>query len=272
MKKIKLSIIIATYNRPEALRLVLLALNAQSDKDFEVIVGDDGSTKETQQLITTLQKQVDYHITHVWQEDTGFRLATIRNKAVAHSAGNYLVFLDDDCPMPPWFVAQHKKLAEKNYYIVGNRILLSQAYTQQVTNKQLAIWHLPRVDWLLNRFKHNCNRFLPLIILPLGFVRKLHPKKWRGLRGCNLALWKQDLIRVNGFNEAFTGWGYEDSDFIIRLMRTGVKRKEGRFAVPVFHLWHKENDRSNERKNYQALQTVLHNNIVKAQQGIDQYL
>lgn len=272
MNPIKLSIIVATYNRPEALRLLLLALDEQTDKQFDVIIGDDGSTAETKKLIDQLKTQVDYPISHVWQEDSGFRLATIRNKAVAQAKGEYLIFLDDDCPMPSWFVAQHKNLAEKNYYVVGNRILLSQRYTEIVTKNQLPIWKLSRWQWLLNRLKGNCNRFLPILTLPLGILRKMKPNQWQGLRGCNLALWKQDLIKVNGFNEAFVGWGYEDSDFIIRLMRTGVKRKEGRFAVPVFHLWHKENDRSNERNNYQALQQVLQTDIIKAEQGIDQYL
>ncbi len=269
---IDVSIIIATYNRPDALRLVLLALDAQCDKNFEVVVGDDGSGAETTALIQQLQQQVTYDIKHVWQPDTGFRLAAIRNKAVAQASGNYLIFLDDDCPMPRWFVANHRKLAETGHYVVGNRILLAQPYTAAVTTQQTPIWTFSHWQWFLHRWRGHCNRFLPVLTLPLGVLRKLHPNKWRGLRGCNLALWKQDLLNVNGFNECFVGWGYEDSDFIIRLMRTGVKRKEGRFSVPVFHLWHKENDRSNERRNFQALQSILQADTIQAEQGIEQYL
>lgn len=271
-KNQKISIIVATYNRPEALRLVLLSLNEQTDQNFEVIVGDDGSRQETTQLIANLQQQVNYSLKHVWQEDDGFRLAAIRNKAVAQASGDYLIFLDDDCPVPLWFVANHRRLAEIKNYVVGNRILLDKSYTEQVIKQQVPLWRYNIWNWIMNKFRGNCNRFLPVLCLPLGFLRKLHPKKWQGLRGCNLALWRQDLIDVNGFNESFIGWGYEDSDFIVRLMRIGTRRIDGRFAVPVFHLWHKENDRSNERKNYAALQNILHNNQIKAEKGIDQYL
>lgn len=270
--QLPLSIILATYNRPEALRLVLLALNEQDTDRFEVVIGDDGSRAETGELIQQLKAQVNYPIKHIWQPDDGFRLATIRNKAAAAASGEYLVFLDDDCPMPPWFVRQHRALAETGWYVAGNRILLSQQFTQQVTQQQLPIWNYSRWQWFWHYCRRHCNRFSPVLTLPLGWLRKRHPKKWRGLRGCNLAVWKRDLITVNGFNESFVGWGYEDSDFIIRLMRTGVRRKEGRFSVPVFHLWHKENDRSNERNNFKALQAILQADTIAAEQGIKQYL
>jgi len=268
----KISVLIATYNRPEALKLVLAALNEQSDTDFEVVIGDDGSSPETAELIQQFQKTSFFPIKHVWQEDCGFRLAMIRNKAAAAASGDYLIFLDDDCPMPKWFIANHRRLAETNYYVVGNRILLSQMYTEALLKEPQNFWRQSRKLWSLQRLRGNCNRLLPLYNFPLGYLRKLHPRKWQGLRGCNLALWKEDLIKVNGFNESFVGWGYEDSDFVIRLMRTGVKRKSGRFAVPVFHLWHQENDRSNERKNFAALDTILTSNVTQATQGINQYL
>lgn len=90
---------------------------------------------------------------------------------------------------------------------------------------------------------------------------------------CNLAIWKNDFISVNGFDETFEGWGYEDSDLVIRLMHYGVKRKEGRFAVPVLHLWHQQNDRSQQDRNYQRLLDRLNDaSLIRAKQGLEQYL
>ena len=89
---------------------------------------------------------------------------------------------------------------------------------------------------------------------------------------CNLAIWKKDFIAVNGFDEQFQGWGYEDSDLVIRLIHNRIKRKEGRFAVPVLHLWHKENDRSQHDENYQRLLDRLSQpNFIQAQSGFSQY-
>lgn len=267
-----LSIVVTTYNWPDALRLVLLSLNAQDADQFEVIIGDDGSRAETTELIQQLKAQVKYPLKHVWQPDDGFRAAAIRNKAVAAASGDYIVFLDGDCVVPRWFVRKHRALAEKNWYVVGRRILLWQQLTQQAIQQRLSIWNYSFWRWLWCRCRQQTNNIAPWLTLPLGWLRKLHPKKWRGARTCNLGVWKQDFIHINGFDESFIGWGYEDSDLSVRLMRSGIRRKSGRFAAPVLHLWHKENDRSNERANYQAFQDVLHSDAVKAKQGIDQYL
>ena len=83
------SIIITTYNRPEALNMVLRALSKQKNKKFEVIVADDGSDKDTQLMISALENKLDFRIRHVWHEDNGFRAAEIRNKAVLKSTGEY---------------------------------------------------------------------------------------------------------------------------------------------------------------------------------------
>jgi predicted glycosyltransferase involved in capsule biosynthesis len=85
-----------------------------------------------------------------------------------------------------------------------------------------------------------------------------------------MALENRILLAVNGFDENFAGWGYEDSDLVIRLIHAGIKRKEGRFAVPVLHLWHKQNDRSGETQNYQRLMARLQDKtFIRAEQGLD---
>jgi len=90
---------------------------------------------------------------------------------------------------------------------------------------------------------------------------------------CNLGVWKSDFIRVNGFDELFEGWGFEDSDLVIRLIHAGVVRKEGRFAVPVLHLWHPHNDKSKQDMNYQRLLERLHQqDFILAKKGVSQYL
>jgi len=262
------SIIVSTYNRPDALRLVLLALEEQNNRDFEVIIADDGSTTDTRLMIESLRPRLDYPLYHIWQADDGFRAAAARNKAVVVSQGKYLIFLDGDCLPLNSFVRNHLHLIEAQCFVVGNRVLLKEYFTQNVLAGSEPIYNWNSIDWLLARCHGRCNRFLPFIKFPLP--RKLR-QKWEGVKTCNLGMFKAEFLAVNGFDERYCGWGYEDSDLVIRLLKYGIKRKDGHGAIPVVHLWHAENNRTRERINYQQLQDMQRSSRVKAEQGIDQY-
>jgi len=121
-----ISIIITTYNRTNALRLVLSHLTRQSDKKFDVIIADDGSNEETLETVKYFSSEL--MISHVWQEDNGFRASKIRNKAAARACGDYLVFLDGDCIPLTHFVRNHRRLSEEGWLVSGNRILFSNLF------------------------------------------------------------------------------------------------------------------------------------------------
>ncbi len=265
-----ISLIVTTYNRPQALALVLKALAVQTVQNFEVIIADDGSKPETKQLLKTLKHPYPLH--HVWQQDQGFRAAMARNRAVAKASGEYLIFLDGDCIPRPNFVEQHWQLAEKNCFVVGNRILLNKTFSEQIIQQQRPIWQWQLKNWFISYFRKEINRLLPLLYLPFNLFRKLKHEKWQGAKTCNLAVWKKDFLKINGFNENFQGWGHEDADLVIRLLRSGIQRKEGRFALPVFHLWHPFCDRSQENKNQRRLKQILQSQRVFAPKGLSQYL
>lgn len=266
-----ISVIVTTYNRPDALQCVLTALCHQSSCDFEVIVADDGSTAQTAQIIRQAQSGFKHTLQHVWQNDIGFRAAKIRNKAAAIAKGDYLLFIDGDCIVPDYFVQRHFKLAERGYWVAGNRLLLSKEFTAFLLAKQLPVYDWRFMDWLKARIENKCNRLLPVLHLPLGPLRKLGCQKWQGAKTCNLAVWKQDFLQVNGFEEAYEGWGYEDSDLVIRLLRAGILRKQGKFYLPLYHLWHVDSDRSQHDVNELRLEAILHSNRIKAERGVKQY-
>ena len=254
--KLFVSVIVTTYNRPDALAAVLQGLLAQTCLDFEIIIADDGSSAETQNLIEQFASKTAIRIKHVWHEDKGFRAAAIRNKAVLEAEYDYLLFIDGDCVPNRHFIAHHIQLAEKKHFVSGNRILLSASFTETVLANKLPIFNYSILQWLKERIKNNCNRFTPCLKLNLGKLRYLK-KGWQGAKTCNLGMWKTDFEQINGFNENYEGWGFEDSDLAIRLLKNGVRRKDGRYATVVFHLWHPENDRSQEAKNWQQLQRLL---------------
>ena len=268
-----ISVIISTYNRPDALQACLNGFLEQTDKNFEIIIADDGSSEETRETIGEYISSSSVHITHVYQEDCGFQLSKIRNKAVAESQGNYLIFVDGDCLVRPNFVAKHRELAIKGFFVAGNRVLLNAKYTNQ-TLKNKEPLHLKSFwGFIALRVTNKVNRLLPVLSIPLGYFRYLQPYNWRKAVGCNTAFWKSDFINVNGYDEFFEGWGYEDSDLVIRLIHSGIKRKEGRFAVPVLHLWHAQNDKSRQDINYQKLMDRLADqDFISAESGVSQYI
>lgn len=263
-----LSVIVTTYNREDALDAVLRSLSRQTDRDFEVIVADDGSGPATKATIERWQTRIGVPLHHVWQQDEGFRAARIRNRALLRSSGAYCIFLDGDCIARPGFVAAHRKLAEPGWFVTGNRLLLSNELTGAVLRKGLEPERWTAAEWIAWRARAGVNRLLPLLALPLGPLRKLQPRAWLGARSANLAVWRSDLDRVDGFDAHYDGWGREDSDLFVRLIRAGVLRKQGVFSTGVIHLWHREADRSQLPDNDRLLGDVLAGDQTRARSGL----
>jgi len=269
---LKLSVIVTTYNRSDALARCLDGLYAQTERDFEILIADDGSNASHRNVMAYSLRQSPVPIQHVYHDDQGFRAAAIRNRAVAASHGDYLLFLDGDCVPFPSFIVRHRRLARPKHFVPGNRLLLSARLTQWVLHEAFPLHEADWRFWLRARLRGDVNRLLPLWSLPLGALRRLQPHKWQHAMTCNLGVWKRDFLAVNGFDESFSGWGYEDSDLVIRLLHAGVQRLEGRFAVPVCHLWHPPNDPSRREENWQRLMARLKRpDCIRAERGVDQY-
>ena len=267
----RITVILTTYNRPDALAAVLEGYLAQDDLAFELVVADDGSTPETKAVVDQFVKRAPMPVKHVWHEDLGFRVAAIRNRGVAATDADYLIFTDGDCIPPPWFVRAHKRLAEKGHFLSGNRILMSEGFTREVLQSKLPVQRWSTLRWLGAWLGGRINRWMPLLRLPdLGLRRRAH-QGWEGIKTCNISMWREDLVRVNGVDESFSGWGLEDSDLVVRLYRAGVRHKSARFAAPVFHLWHRENDRGKLAENQQRFEEAMRSGRVRALQGLDRY-
>jgi hypothetical protein len=241
-----LAAIVSTYNAPEYLRRVLEGYRAQSRYPDELIVADDGSTEETARVVQGFAKEAPFVVRHVWHEDLGFRLAEIRNRAIAAATADYLLFSDGDCIPHPRFVEDHAWIMRKGSFVTGKRMLVGQgpsgsfswqggaaALSHCLKGGLSGCHHLIRLPWLVLSRQGN-----------------------QGLRGCNMAVFRSDLLAVNGFNERITGWGREDSELVARLFAFGLTRREAPFAAVVMHLWHPENKRENVAHNDQLLRQV----------------
>jgi hypothetical protein len=144
-------------------------------------------------------------------------------------------------------------------------------FTRRVLVEGLSIetWTTPQ--WRAARGRGDINRTLPLTTLSLGPLRKLAARRWQRVRTCNLGVWSADFRAVNGFDETFAGWGFEDSDLAVRLLNAGIRRKEGAFATGVLHLWHRENDRRHEGANWERLQRRIGSGETRVEAGVDRH-
>ena len=268
----RIAVVVSTYNWPAALERVLAALADQTYGAAEVIVADDGSGPDTAELVGRWTERVPFPLKHVWQEDQGFRAAAIRNRAVAASESEYILFLDGDCVVRPDFLERHATLADPGRFVAGNRVLLSPELSEQILEQELDVSTWSNRRWLSERLSGGLTRWLPLLRLRLGAWRDRAPRAWEGAKTCNLGIWRSDFLAVNGLDERYTGWGYEDSDLVIRLIRNGVRRRDGRLATTVLHLWHQEHERVGTEQNLARLAAIQDNPAVRAELGVDRYL
>ncbi|MEP2670052.1 MAG: glycosyltransferase [Cyclobacteriaceae bacterium] len=261
---ISTSLIISTYNREDALELTLLSVLQQSELPNEIIIADDGSGLETKRLIERYKETFPIPIIHCWHEDLGFRLATIRNKAIAMASCEYVVMIDGDIVMSKHFISSHKRNARLNQFIQGSRVLLQPELTHKVLERK----HI-RFSFFTSGIT---NRFNTIHSKSLSSLFSFYSAKPNRIRGANLSFWKDDVIKVNGFNEDFVGWGREDSEFAVRLKNVGIRRKHLKFAGFGYHLYHKESSREALRKNDLILERAISEQLVSCQNGIGKYL
>lgn len=247
----KISLIITTYNKPEALGKVLEGVGEQSRMPDEIFVADDGSGPDTLKKIHEFSKVFQCRFDHVWQEDQGFRAARIRNRAIAKATGEYIILLDGDCIPPRRFIQDHLVLAEESFFFQGKRILLSKGLSPDFSCTD-ANSILRLLKALISRDISNAHHLIRLPIFPA-----LRSKSLSGIKSCNMGFFRKDIVAVNGFNQDFVGWGREDSELAVRLYRYGLSRKGQPFMAICFHLWHEGYDRTTLEINDQLLSNTM---------------
>lgn len=266
----KISFIVLTYNRTDALLPVLRSLATQCNADSEVLIADDGSNESQVHQLVEQCPRFSCRVRHVWHPDTGFTAAAARNLGATHASGDYLVFLDGDCVPNRTFVHAHARLAERGFYVNGSRVLLGPEITQRVIDHRIDLLAKGPAFWLGARLAGDSNKLLHVMPWPRSLFRVKHGFSWKGIRSCNFGVWKHDFTAVNGFDESFEGWGHEDADLVLRLSHLGLKRKNGFLATEVYHLWHRELSRQTESVNRQRVLGRMISRQLLAEKGLNQ--
>ena len=261
------SLIVTTYNNPVRLNLCLQSILQQSILPDELLIADDGSGIATSELIMQFSSKFKINVKHVWQEDDGFQLSRIRNKAFAQSACDYLIQTDGDLIFHKHFVRDHIAFAKAGCFVSGARTNIDEYQTELLLKNTAA----PQLKYYSKGLEKRYNA------LRNGFLRKLNgllqtsPHNMHYVLGCNMAFWKKDLQEVNGYNEVFKGWGKEDNDIAARLINAGKKLRFLKFGGIVFHLWHKGDSASMLHENEKIFNQSIQNNLTVAEKGMDQY-
>lgn len=260
----KISVIVTTYNRPDALKRVLDGLLCQIRLPEEIIVADDGSGNSTKIMLQSYLTHQQIRICHVWQENAGFRAARIRNMAITKSRGDYLVLLDGDCIPEKNFIRDHLYLAQKGCFFQGKRVIVNQ-YVEKGFNQKTCN---SKVKLLIHGLKKEISNTHHIFRIP--FFPSYTTSRLSGVRSCNMGLFRDDIFAVNGFNHDFEGWGREDSDLVVRLFKYGLKRKENPFKAICYHLWHQENKRNCLEKNDKLLKKAIESKSFFCKSGLNE--
>ena len=240
MIKPNCSLHISTYNWPAALKLCLQSVMWQKVLPDEVVIADDGSGPGTKAIIDEFVAKAPFIIIHVWHEDKGYRLPGIQNKAIEKSSCDYIIQVDGDCILHPLFIADHLRLAKRNTFVCGTRSMINEDYTAELLHKGGLSFPLHTKGHLSKKFNAVYN--VPLAKLHYWFQRTR--KNYLYVKGCNMAFWKNDLLKVNGHNESFIGWGKEDNEIALRLLKAGVGIRFAKFCAIQYHLHHKDSGKS----------------------------
>jgi len=258
----KISLLISTYNRPDALAKSLAGVTLQSRPPDEVLIADDGSKSSTGDLVGAWAKSQPLPVKHLWHEDNGFRKTIILNKTVCAASGDYLIFTDGDCVPHPKFVSDHAELAEKGFWVQGRRCFVREEFVSGFEAEKIPAW-----SWML---AGKITGAAKGVRWPAPIIRR--DTKQRGIIGCNMAFWRDDLVAVNGFDEDYTGWGTgEDSDIGTRLYHLGRRRKFVYGRAIIFHLNHPPAPRGHHAASAVRLAETIASRKIRCEHGLNRH-
>lgn len=260
MERFSTSLLISTYNYPDALRLCLASVKRQTIMPDEILIADDGSESATREVVDAFRQRMEIPVKHVWHEDQGFRLASIRNKAIMASECDYIIQIDGDIVMDQHFIEDHKRFACHGCFYGGSRTRFSEIATRRILKQESVVPHFYSKGIEIRE-----NAIRAPWLTPLFFKKKR-------IIGCNMAYWREDALAVNGYNEDIIGWGHEDLEFANRLRNMGIMRRHIKFAAIGYHIWHKFQPRTDDAKHLAYAKSMWGSGITKCEKGINLHL
>lgn len=267
------TVMFATYNEPRWLEWVLWGYTTQTTRDFEVIVVDDGSREDTREVIDRLRPQMNFPLRHFWQPDEGYQKCKGMNRGILLADSDYLIFTDGDCIPHPEFVLRHLSLRERGRYLTGGYSKLPLDLSHAITREDILAGRATDYAWLAaNGLERHTLKLRIRNETLRSVMNAITPVKPR-LHGHNASAWKDDVVRVNGWDERMQ-YGGQDLELGERLVNAGVRGKTIRYSAICVHLEHKRGYMKPEmrEKNDRIRAETRANHAAWTPYGIDLHL
>ncbi|MEN1928912.1 glycosyltransferase family 2 protein [Luteimonas sp. MJ246] len=258
-----ISLLVTTYNWKQALQRVLESAARQTRLPDEVVVADDGSRSDTADLVASLARTYPVPLHHVWQPDRGFRVGRARNLAIAAASGDYVLLLDGDMVLERHFVADHARAARRGSFVQGSRVLTGPCFRERML-ADAGERPTPLARGVTRR--RNALRSLLLSGAWLAANPTTAP---RTIKTCNQGWWRNDLVRLNGFDERMEGWGREDVELAWRAHNAGMECRQLRFAGLAYHLHHEERHQEGASPNDRYVAETRRHRLTRCTLGLD---
>jgi len=223
-------IVVASFNQPRSLRLVLSGVLRLDGAPDALLVADDGSGPEIEALVADFQAKAPFPVAFVTQENRGFRKAIALNNALRRIDGGRVLFLDGDTiPHRSWLREHERVLAAGAGFATGGYVFLDLAQAERLEASG------DSADGLLDDAERARLRAVHRRQLWHRVFRTADKPK---ILGGNWSARHDALVAVNGFDERYDGFGKEDSDIRNRLNAAGLRGRSVWDRAFVFHCPH----------------------------------
>ena len=267
----KLSVILNTFNRPQYTRLALHSLKCQSRPPDEVVVSDDGSIDSQLPLLREMAPTLPFRLLFVTQQHNGFQLARCRNNGILVSSGDYLAFMDQDLLLTQGYLATHQQYASSGSFLIPQVIILNEEQTERIEPAQIELGDFSSIlsteQLHKNRKQYREDAFYQLA---RRFRYRTHRPK---LKGGLFSIYRDDILKVNGYDEAYRGWGNEDDDLGRRLYAAAIPGRNPFKNDFAMHMYHEPNHSAGERRNleyYKQRKQMISSGDYACDQGLKQ--
>lgn len=232
----QISIIICFYERLLYLEKCLASLQFSSKNFDEVVIADDGSCEMTVNKLKPLIAKYDYPITHAWQARNGARRAASRNNGIRHAKGDLLIFIDADFIMLPGAIRSHSEGATPGMFSAGRCKYLPEELSQRFFATPLTPYLLKSLYGTLPErpiIREHREFFAYSMMRRFLWINERKPTF-----GGHFSAFRENLYTINGYDENFVGWGGEDQDLALRMLKAGFIGRSVIRKAKAMHLWH----------------------------------
>lgn len=261
------SLIVYTYNWPEALETTLISVFKQSIIPKEIVICDDGSGEATRRVVEKLSAMSPVPLLHVWHPEQGCSKAVVINKGVAASTGEYIIEIDQEVVLHKDFIRDHLLHRKRGRFLTSKRFCTRPDISEEARETK-NFSNLFAISFSKESVRMKRIPFLQKLIACFYTSQNVYEY----VSGSNMSFWRDDFLRLNGYDESFSDWGWEDTDLALRLMNGGIKLSVIRFAAIQFHLYHTETSRNHQVADYLKEMQTTRGNRTFIEKGIHQYL